>query len=208
MQMVENKRTISAKFKSFIDSYYPLPDKLFRLLWDIARIRQLEKQEILLPIGRVSKEVHYITSGTLIAFFSDETGRTYNKNIFFENNFAGSTVSALLGKPSQFTLQAIEDTTLVSLDYRRYRELINSNDDLKNFYIAYLEKNWVIDKEQREISIVMENADVRYQKLLNQYPDIDSRVPLQHIASHLGITPTQLSRIRKALKKSSPAQHM
>lgn len=202
------EQLISAKFESFISGYHPVPEEILQSLLDIARIRRLKKHEVLLPIGRVSKEVHYIYSGVLIAYFTDESGRTYNKNIFFENNFAGSTVSAMLRQPSQFTLQAIEDTILLSIDYRRYKELINASDDLKNFYIAYLEKNWVIEKEQREISIVMENADVRYQKLLNQYPDIDTRVPLQHIASHLGITPTQLSRIRKAQKKNNAAQHM
>jgi DNA-binding Lrp family transcriptional regulator len=47
----------------------------------------------------------------------------------------------------------------------------------------------------------MENATARYLKLLTLHPDIDKRIPLQHIASNLGISPTQLSRIRKDLKE-------
>ncbi len=76
-----------------------------------------------------------------------------------EKQFAGSTVSALLNIPSEFTLQAIEETTLISIEYRKYQELIYNiykYDELKNFYIACLAKNWVIDKEQREISLAME----------------------------------------------------
>ncbi len=90
---------------------------------------------------------------------------------------------------------------IISFDYRNYRQLIQDNDDLKNFHISYLEKNWVIDKEKREIDIVMKDAASRYLELLEQHPDFDKRVPLIHIASHLGITPTQLSRIRKNMKK-------
>lgn len=127
-------------------------------------------------------------------------GNTYNKNIFLERQFAGSTVSALLKIPSQFTLQAIEDSTVITINHEKYKELIDQRDDLKNFYIAYLEKNWVIDKEQREISIVMETASIRYLKMLAKHPGIDKRIPLQHIASHLGITATQLSRIRREIK--------
>lgn len=78
--------------------------------------------------------------------------------------------------------------------------MIFQSDDLKLFYIHYLEKNWVIDKEKREVSIVMEEAQVRYEKLLHNHPDIEKYVPLQDIASHLGITPTQLSRIRRQVK--------
>jgi DNA-binding MarR family transcriptional regulator len=56
--------------------------------------------------------------------------------------------------------------------------------------------------------LVMENATTRYLKFLANHPNIDNRIPLQYIASHLGITPTQLSRIRKDLKKNSTTQHM
>ncbi|CEN48933.1 Cyclic nucleotide-binding protein (fragment) [Capnocytophaga canimorsus] len=82
---------------------------------------------------------------------------------------------------------------------QNFKRLISQNEEIKNFYIAYLEKNWVIDKEQREIAIVMQDAIFRYKNLLEKYPNIDRRVPLKHIASHLGITPTQLSRIRKEI---------
>ena len=106
----------------------------------------------------------------------------------------------MINKPSNFTLEALEETTLISINYNAYRTLINSLDDLQKFYIAYLEKNWVIDKEEREVSIVMENAKERYVKLLKKQPNINSRIQQQYIASHLGITPTQLSRIKKSLK--------
>lgn len=188
-------------FKTTIDSYYPVSPESFALLAEIIQFQELKKEDVLLPIGQVAKNVHFLCKGAMIAYFSDEEGSTYNKNIFLENQFAGSTVSALLGVPSQFTLQAIEDCTIITIHYKKYKELIYKHDDLKNFYIAYLERNWIIEKEQREISIVMENATVRYLKLLEAYPKIDQRIPLQHIASHLGITPTQLSRIRKELKE-------
>lgn len=71
--------------------------------------------------------------------------------------------------------------------------------DLKLFHIFYLEKNWLMAKDAREIEIVQENAGQRYQRFLKEYPSLNSRIPQYHIASHLGITPTQLSRIRKKI---------
>jgi len=205
--VTEEEHYLSA-FKTKLLSYYPLSDEAFDLFKRIAVFRTVEKGEILLHIGQVSKHINFICKGAMIAYFTDDQGNTYNKNIFLENQFAGSAVSAILKTPSEFTLQAIEDTTFISMDYQLYKERIYQNDELKSFYIAYLEKNWIIDKEQREISLVMENATMRYQKLLTAYPDIDKRIPLQHIASHLAITPTQLSRIRRDLKKNNPNQHM
>jgi signal-transduction protein with cAMP-binding, CBS, and nucleotidyltransferase domain len=197
-----------AKFKETVIQYYPISDKSFSLFKDIIKFQTFEKEEILLDIGKMSKHIHFICKGAIIAYFTDKNGTIYTKNIFLEKQFAGSTVSAILKTPSEFTLKTIEETTLISIDYEKYKELIYKNDELKNFYIAYLEKNWVIDKEQREISLVMENATSRYLKLIASYPEINKRIPLQYIASHLGITPTQLSRIRKDLKENNPTQHM
>lgn len=188
-------------FKQVVLGYYPLTEEAFARFENIIKFKLVKKNEILLQIGTISRQLYFICKGAVIAYYVDEEGNTYNKNIFLENEFAGSTVSALLNTPSEFTLEAIEDTVLISIHYDSYRTLIDHHIEFKNFYISYLEKNWIIDKEQREISLVMENATARYLKFLTLHPDIDKRIPLQHIASNLGISPTQLSRIRKDLKE-------
>ncbi|ETZ22106.1 Crp/Fnr family transcriptional regulator [Pedobacter sp. V48] len=195
-----NEEHYLSTFKTTIGNYHTISEESFSLLVSLIRIQTIDKNEFLLKEGQISKSLYFVCKGAVIAYFSDVQGNTYNKNIFLERQFAGSTVSALLKIPSQFTLQAIEDSTVIAINHEKYKELIEQQDDLKNFYIAYLERNWVIDKEQREISIVMETASVRYLKMLAKHPGIDKRIPLQHIASHLGITPTQLSRIRKEIK--------
>ena len=63
----------------------------------------------------------------------------------------------------------------------------------------YLEKHWLLEKEPKEIGYLQFEAKHRYQQFLEDFHDIISRIPQYHIASFLGITPTQLSRIRKEL---------
>ncbi|KIO54720.1 Crp/Fnr family transcriptional regulator [Flavobacterium hibernum] len=182
-------------------SYAPISPASWQLIENIIEVQSIKKGEILLQNGQIAKEIHFIVQGAMRAFITDAPGNIYNKNIFLDGDFAGSTVSLIQQTPSDFSIEALEDSILININYKKYRELIFQNDDLKNFYIAYLERNWVIEKEQREISIVMENATERYLDLLSKHPDISERIPLLHIASHLGITPTQLSRIRKTLEK-------
>ena len=88
---------------------------------------------------------------------------------------------------------------LIEIDFAAYRKLMLEKDDLKLFQIYYLEKNWLMAKDAREIEIVQEDATVRYQRFLIEHSSLVERLPQYHIASHLGITPTQLSRIRKKL---------
>lgn len=196
------KEKYISELKLKFESYAPISNESWALIESILTFQQLEKDEVLLRNGQIAKSIHFVCKGALRAFVTDYDGNIYNKNIFLEADFAGSTVSYLLNTPSNFTLEALEETILINLNYKKYRQLIDQNIDLKNFYISYLENNWVIEKEQREVSLVMENATERYLKLLKKYPNIDQRIQKLHIASHLGITPTQLSRIRKSIKEN------
>lgn len=199
MEIDKNKYLL--QLKTTFNSYAPISEESWLIIQALVRFEFVKHGEIILRAGQTARNLHYICKGSLRAFIGGGEGNVYNKNIFLEGQFAGSKVSYLLNKPSNFTLEGIEDSVLISMNYKKYREAIESYRDLKDFYIAYLERNWVIEKEQREVSIVMENGTTRYLQLLSQHPDIDKRIPQRHIASHLGITPTQLSRIRKNLKK-------
>lgn len=199
--MTKEKYILELKLK--FESYARISNESWALIESIITFQKLEKDETLLRNGQTAKKIHFVCEGALRAYATDYDGNIYNKNIFLETDFAGSTVSYLLGVPSNFTLEALEETILINLDYKKYRQFIEQNNDLKNFYIAYLENNWIVEKEQREVSLVMENATERYLKLLQKHPNIDQRIQKLHIASHLGITPTQLSRIRKTIKKNS-----
>mgnify|MGYP003409550315 CR=1 FL=1 len=199
--MTHNNEKHLQNLKSKFESYAPISENSWQLIDSIVEFQSVKKGELLLRNGEVAKEIYLICEGALRAFITDVAGNTYNKNIFLEGDFAGSKASLLQQTPSNFAIEALEDSILININYKKYKELIFKNDDLKNFYISYLENHWVIEKEQREISLVMENATERYLKLLSKHPDISERIALHHIASHLGITPTQLSRIRKALEK-------
>ena len=186
--------------KQFINSYSPISQESWNKIENICTFKKLSKGETLLHLGDVAHEYYFIGKGLLRAYFSDIEGNIYNKNLFLENSLAGSTVSLLQDTPSEFCLEALEETTLIVIPYKEYRALINECADLKDFYIAYLEQNWVIEKECIEVALVLEDATKRYLSYLEKYPNIEKRVAQHHIASHLGITPTQLSRIRKNLK--------
>jgi CRP-like cAMP-binding protein len=54
-----------------------------------------------------------------------------------------------------------------------------------------------IRKEKREIELVTLDARERYAIFRKEHPTLEQFIPQYHIASYLGITPTQLSRIRR-----------
>ena len=182
-----------------MEAYCCLSDQTWHRLEKICKPLGLAKNMFFIQQGRTPHSFAYVHSGLLRAYTTDATGNEYNKQFFAENSFPGSMVALLTSSPSGFSIECLEDSCLLEIDHRAYRELLLACDDLKLFHILYLEKNWVIEKEKREVSLVQSDATQRYLVFRQNHPGLAQRIPQYHIASHLGITPTQLSRIRKGL---------
>lgn len=192
----QHKKALLA-LRQAMESYAPLSDGTWEHLSSICHIKQLKKNEILYKMGVLPRSFSFVYQGLVRCFITDEKGNEYNKTFFEEGAFPGSMASLLRDKPSEFTFDALESSILINIDFKAYRKLLVEKDDLKLYHIHYLEKNWLLAKDAREVEIVQENATERYQRFLHEQASLASRVSQYHIASHLGITPTQLSRIRK-----------
>ena len=197
---MSDQEKYTVQFRQTLHRYAPVTDESFAELLTIARFRTVKRNEYLLSVGQVAINKYFVCRGILVSVYLTEDGGEHTKNFFTEGNFAGSTVSALQSAPSAFALRSLEEGVILEYDHRQYKQLINERADLARFYIAYLEQSWVIKNERRQIAFATQTATERYLTFFEEYPALESRVPLRHVASYLGITPTQLSRIRKELQ--------
>jgi CRP-like cAMP-binding protein len=192
------------QFRKICSQYYDFDYESFEKFKDITFIKDVKKGEVLLDNYSKAKYIYFICKGILRTYYLGENGEIYTKNLFSENYFSASKVSLLTKEDSYLNIEALEDCTLIFIDFDKYKELIEKYSEFKTFYINYLEKNWVIIKERNEISLIIDDATTRYENFIKNNPNIENRIAQHHIANHLGITPTQLSRIRKKIK----SQHM
>jgi CRP-like cAMP-binding protein len=102
--------------------------------------------------------------------------------------------------PSFRDIQALTDTHLLSIDYEQYQALRKSLPAWNDFEILFIGKCFVF-MESRVFDLISLSAEERYQRLFAQNRELLNQVPLQYIASMLGMTPETFSRIRK--KQSS-----
>lgn len=190
-------------FKQLRDAckqYYEFSDESFEAFKNICFIKEVKKGEVLQDTYSKAKYIYFICKGILRTYYISEDANIYTKNLFSENYFSASKVSLITKEDSYLNIEALEDSILIYIDFDGYKKLIDENVEFKDFYINYLEKNWVIVKEKNEISLIIDDATTRYLNFIKNNPNIENRISQHHIANHLGITPTQLSRIRKKLK--------
>jgi len=194
------KENIAYKsLKTSMDLYSPLSTETWHALKQLCEWINVPIGGIIYKAGDIPETFSYVYTGLLRAYICDKDGNEYNKRFFGEGTFPGAMVALLLSEPSKFTIQAMEDTQLILINHKAYRKLLNNSHDLQYYHIQYLERNWLINQEKHEVALIQESATKRYQQFLVENLSLYKRIPLFHIASHLGITPTQLSRIRKKL---------
>jgi CRP-like cAMP-binding protein len=117
-----------------------------------------------------------------------------------EENLTTSFTSFVLQKPSEISIQAMEETELLIINYEDLQKLYSISLAWQNIGRAFAEKEYIII-EQYASSLNSESAKVKYLRLLKEQPQIIQKAPIQYIASYLGITTRTLSRIRKEIKK-------
>lgn len=102
-------------------------------------------------------------------------------------------------KPSTRFIQMMEPTTLYVFRKMDFDEAVSSNLEIRNFFRTATERI-LLRKKRRIEESVFKTAKERYEKLLEQKPNLVLRAPSNIIASYLGITPETLSRIKSKTK--------
>ncbi|MFB6454100.1 Crp/Fnr family transcriptional regulator [Chitinophaga sp. Hz27] len=182
-----------------VSFYHPLSAESREAWGNIITSRTYKRNETLVMEGQVPRLVAFVQKGLFSQYYTAPNGDVIIKR-FFPETYLAASVSALLTKsPSQFTIRALENTAVLEYPFEEFKKLTTMYPDMAALYIRYLEIHWVLEKEPQEISLRYDTAKSRYAAFLEQFPTLESRLKQHEIASYLGITPTQLSRIRAEL---------
>ncbi|HET9434167.1 MAG TPA: Crp/Fnr family transcriptional regulator, partial [Chitinophagaceae bacterium] len=139
--------------------------------------------------------------GIVRAYFINQEGQEYNKQFFVGPSSIGGYSSLLTGKPNLIPQQALTDCKIYSCDFNSLTKLYDKHSDLERLARKTAEY-YFIEKEKKELEIVLLDATQRYRIFQNEFPTLEQLIPQYHIASYLGISATQLSRIRHQLSET------
>lgn len=156
--------------------------------------KEISSKTILLHEGEISNNIFLIQKGCLREWFNKD-GKDITFQFFFEGQPVASIDSFLNQKPSLFTIESIEPTTLLSIEKADFEKLLITYPEFKNGFQDFIFQRFRI-YGQLFLSRIKDTPQERYKDLIKSHPEIIKRVPQHYIASFLGITPISLSRIR------------
>ncbi|MDF3025728.1 MAG: Crp/Fnr family transcriptional regulator [Fluviicola sp.] len=161
----------------------------------------LGKGECFFRENGYANHMAFVKSG-LLREWVDLPDKEITKWIATPGYFITDLNSFLFDKPAASTLQALTDCELYLIskdDYRNMGKSIPTWNTVEKLFMA----KCFSTMGDRILSFISMTAEERYAQLWNANKELFNQVPLQYLASMLGMTPETFSRLRKKIASIS-----
>jgi len=162
-----------------------------------VQLFKLDKNQYLVKEGQISDYMAFVRKGYLRIYFNLK-GEESTRDIPSVNSFTTAFASFITKSPSFEVVRAITDCELLLIHRNDLNELYSDIPALGAIGRRIMEGMFV-RLQKRMYSLLTENAETRYRNLLRDKPDFIQNIPLQFIASYLGVTSQSLSRLRRSI---------
>lgn len=156
--------------------------------------KEVEKGELLLKEGEVSRNIVIVGKGMIRQFYYKH-GKDITEHFSYEGCIVMCLESLLRQEPTRLMMEALEDGVVYLIPLHKLQLKTEVSWEVNLFYRKMLEFSLIVSQVKAD-SWRFETAHERYQRLLREHPQIVQRAPMAHIASYLLMTPETLSRVR------------
>jgi len=163
-------------------------------VWNRQQI--YNRGEFIVRAGEVETQVHFVLEGTQTIHYLDN-GKEVCVGFGYPGTILIAYPSFITGKPSDFYLQAIKKTELLSLQHSDWKMLLESLPKFKDVWYK-LTQAALLGMMEREVELHLASNAERYERLLKRSPHLLQQIPQRYVASYLKMEPETLSRLKAA----------
>ncbi|WP_313580958.1 Crp/Fnr family transcriptional regulator [Chishuiella sp.] len=179
-----------------IKSYFGvLNNDELKSITSLFKIEKLNKGDFFLETNKKCNRLSFIQSGYLRIFLETEN-KEITQWISPKGYFVTDLSSFIFDKPARWTIQALTETVIYTIEKKEYEKLnkiVKQWNELEKLFIVHC----FTTLEDRIFSHLSMTAEERYISFFENNKELFNHVPLNYIASMLGMTPETFSRIRK-----------
>ena len=165
---------------------------------DFFERRMIKKKQHFLTAGEICNSKGIVNQGCFRRYVTDHRGKEVILNFALEDWWIGDLDSFNNQKPTEYSVQALEDSEVLCISRSRHLELCELMPKYKNFHQEKTVRSHYATLK-RLTTTQSGSPEEKYLLLMKQQPQLFQRVPMHCIASYLGIEPESLSRLRKRI---------
>ncbi len=181
-----------------IKQHVTLPEPEAALCFQYLEAVHYPKNKILEEEGKIPGYLYFVVSGFARLFYYNENGDEVTTHINCPPGFITSYAHFVNQTRSAENLECVTECELLRIKKHDLDQLIQQSPAFKDFSIIVFQQALAYN-ERRARDLATLSAEQRYLKLLNEQPELLHNVPMQYIASFLGMNAKSLSRIRRKI---------
>ena len=162
--------------------------------------RLYRKKQYILQEGDVCHMLNFVVSGCLRMYTINEKGIQHIVHFASENEWISNLMSLYKETPSEFSIDALENTTVLQIKREDLFQLYGYSPKFNRIFRVLIEEAYA-QLQQRFLLSISASAQEKYRYFTKAYPHLRHRLPQTQIAAFLGITPVSLSNVKAELLK-------
>ncbi len=193
---------VTRLFLNYLNKFVNISDDEFEQnLLPILKVRRFGKREMLIKSGEVENYFNFIIKG-LVRKYYKRGHQEINTQISTEGHIIMSQQSFLGRQPSEYYIETIEPSIIVSIKYENLEELYNKSKKMERLgrlvvtYMMAISDSW-------QMQLIKMTPRERFLNFVMKNPQLMQRVPQKYLASYLNIKPETFSRFKHLLRNHS-----
>jgi CRP-like cAMP-binding protein len=183
----------------FLHKFVPLEEAEFdESIRPYVELRHFKKRQVITKEGEVENYLNFITKGLARKFYS-KGKEEINTQISTEGHMIHCQESFHSRIPSEYTVEAIETTTMASITYDNLEKIYASSHKLERLGRLVITFSMVI-KDKWQMNMIKHTPRERFLDFVHKNPELLQRVPQKYLASFLNIQPETFSRFKHMLR--------
>lgn len=158
----------------------------------------IAKNTVLEVQGKTPQHLYFVSAGYMRLFYHDENGEEQTTYLCSPSGFITPFLSFINQIKATENVACITDCEVLRITNADLKKIINESENFKQFSLVIFEQA-MASTALRANHLATLSAEQRYKKLITLQPQLAQHVPIQYIASYLGMKPESLSRIRRQI---------
>lgn len=186
------------KFIKYLSQFRKFERSEELLIAEKLKLVQYKRKDLYLKTGEKNDQLGFITKGVFRYFFYNDKGEEITAHFMSREDLVGNVNCFFEYSISAGTIEALTECEVVQISKENWDECKDSIEDWEVIFQKII-NSVLIKKTNFQRSLLNTTATESYLIFLNFYPSLSNKVPLQYVASYLGMTPYSLSRVRRTI---------
>jgi CRP-like cAMP-binding protein len=190
-------------FKDHILKKVLLTDQELNEFISFFTLARIKKRQFVAQPNFVATHRNYVLKGAFRGYVVGDEGEEHTIQFAIDDWWISDYNSYIHQQPATMFVVAVEDSTVMQIDYQKEAQLKASHHKYETFFRITAERS-TASMQRRLIANLTKTAEERYEEFEEKYYLISQRMPQYAVASYLGMTSEYLSKLRnRRLSKKS-----